>query len=127
MVRRALHPLSERARVVHGPRTVADGLPAGLRRVGGDCRDRLSAGVRVHLTAFADVALAASMSEATDRMTPTREVVRPAPVQTTQNHSSVSALRRTYLCPVHKKAALHRTGAMRTSMRRPPLSRLTLL
>jgi hypothetical protein len=28
---------------------VADGLLAGLRRVGGDCRDRLSAGVRVHL------------------------------------------------------------------------------
>ena len=29
------------------PRTVADGLPAGLRRVGGDRRDRLSAGVRL--------------------------------------------------------------------------------
>src|SRR5215218_5404264 len=70
MVRRALHPLSERARIVHGPRTVADGLLAGLRRVGGDCRDRLSAGVRIHLTgvpiypfsapAFATVALAAT-------------------------------------------------------------------
>ncbi len=37
-----------RARIVHGPRTVADELPAGLRRVGGDRRDRLSAAVRVH-------------------------------------------------------------------------------
>ena len=39
-----------RARIVHEPRTVADGLPAGLRRVGGDRRDRLSAVVRVRLT-----------------------------------------------------------------------------
>ena len=31
------------------PRAVADGLPAGLRRVGGDRRDRLPAAVRVHL------------------------------------------------------------------------------
>ncbi len=35
-------------------------------------------------------------SSNTQPPTPTREVVRPAPVQTTQNHSSVSALRRTY-------------------------------
>jgi hypothetical protein len=34
--------------------------------VGSDSRDRLSAGVRIDLTAFADVALAASISEATD-------------------------------------------------------------
>jgi hypothetical protein len=45
---------------------VADGLPAGLRRVGGTRRDRLSAGVRINLTAFVDVALTTSMSEATD-------------------------------------------------------------
>ena len=34
--------------------------------MGSDSRDRLSAGVRIDLTAFADVALAASISEATD-------------------------------------------------------------
>ena len=34
--------------------------------MGSDRRDRLSAGVRIDLTAFADVALAASISEATD-------------------------------------------------------------
>ena len=33
------------------PRTVADGLPAGLRRVGGDSRDPLSAAVPIHLSA----------------------------------------------------------------------------
>ena len=33
------------------PRTVADGLPARLRRVGGDRRDRLPAGVRIRLSA----------------------------------------------------------------------------
>ena len=50
VVRRALHPLPERTRTVHEARAVADGLPAGLRRVGGDRRDRLPAAVRVHLT-----------------------------------------------------------------------------
>ena len=49
LVRCALRELPPRAWVVLAPRTVADGLPAGLCRVGGDCRDRLSAGVRVHL------------------------------------------------------------------------------
>ena len=34
----------------HQTRTVADGLLAGLRRVGGRRRDRLPAGVRIHLT-----------------------------------------------------------------------------
>ena len=50
MVSLALHPLSERARIVHGPRKMADGLSAGLCRVGSDRRDRLSADVRIHLT-----------------------------------------------------------------------------
>jgi hypothetical protein len=49
VVRRALHPLPEEARIVHGPRTVADGLPAGLCRVVSDCRDRLPTGLRVRL------------------------------------------------------------------------------
>src|SRR2546422_7863705 len=35
VVRRALRPLPERARIVHLPRKMADGLPASLRRVGG--------------------------------------------------------------------------------------------
>src|SRR6266536_3240292 len=50
MVRRALHSLSARAWIVHGPRTVADELPARLCRVGGDRRDRLSASVPICLT-----------------------------------------------------------------------------
>ena len=50
VVRRALRPLPARARVVRGPRAVADGLPAGLRGVGGDRRDRLPAAVRLGLT-----------------------------------------------------------------------------
>ena len=37
-------------RILHRPRTVADELPARLCRVGGDSRDRLPAGVRIHLT-----------------------------------------------------------------------------
>jgi hypothetical protein len=41
--------LPERARIVHLPRKMADGLPAGLRRVGGDGRDPLSAAVPIHL------------------------------------------------------------------------------
>ena len=38
-------------RELHGPRTMADGLPAGLCCVGGDRRDRFSAAVRIHLSA----------------------------------------------------------------------------
>ena len=46
---RALHPLPERARIVHEPRALADRLPARLCRVVGDRRDRLPARVRVRL------------------------------------------------------------------------------
>ena len=41
--------LPARARPVRAPGTLADGLPAGLRRVGRDRRDRLPAAVRVYL------------------------------------------------------------------------------
>ena len=61
-------------------------------------------------------------------MTPTREVVRPAPVQTTQNHRAASllyggrigflcTLDHEAICPVHKKAALHRTVAVLSGFR----------
>ena len=49
VVRRALRPLPARARIVREPRTLADGLPARLCRVGGDRRDRLPAAVRIQL------------------------------------------------------------------------------
>jgi hypothetical protein len=49
VVRRTLRPLPERARIVHLPRKMADGLPAGLRRVGGGGRNPLSAVVPIHL------------------------------------------------------------------------------
>src|SRR3989442_12135527 len=50
MVRRVLLPIPERARIVRLARKMADVLPAGLRRVGGDGRDPLSADVPIQLT-----------------------------------------------------------------------------
>ena len=65
LVNLAWSPCSTRAScevaAVQRSRAVADGLPAGLRRVGGDRRDRLPAAVRIHLTGRGPVASALSL------------------------------------------------------------------